>query len=101
MNIVGKEFVYRYAVENPGWGAILADWMGIINAATWRRVDDIYKSWRNVEVNGLRNESTRVVFCKGNLRIIATVQHGTQTVYILKICLAQEYSVEADLLNPL
>ena len=93
MRVIKESRVREYWMTHPKARSPLEKWLMVVKAATWKRFDDVRKTFRHADQVRVKSGRNVVVFDIGgnDYRLIAAIHYNHQKLFVLRFMTHAEY----------
>ena len=94
MQLLGQDVLHEAGSRNKPLRKWLQEWILIVEAAEWRNIDDLRRSYPSADGVRLRSGTTVTVFnAKGNLwRLLTCINYRAQYIVALEVLTHADYN---------
>lgn len=94
MRIINKKFLIQAEKKFPKAAKYLRSWRIVVEAATWKSLAEVRKTYSNADAVRVASGRTIVVFnvCGNSYRLLVALHYNRQIAYTLRFLTHAEYS---------
>jgi mRNA interferase HigB len=93
MHIITRRRLTEYADKHPNAVASLTAWYTVANAANWKSITEVRKTFPHADAAQVASGKTVTIFniAGNNHRLITAIHYNTRKVFILKALTHAQY----------